>query len=117
MSNLNFIFPDIETDRLKLAILNLDDTDAVFNHFSDENVTRFMDISPCKDRDEAKEIIRFHLEDTGCRWGIFSKSNAEFIGTCGFHCWFQGEQPRAEIGFDLARGYWGKGIMQEALKP
>ena len=24
---------------------------------------------------------------------------------------------RAEIGFDLARGYWGKGIMQEALMP
>ncbi|TXK70648.1 GNAT family N-acetyltransferase [Paenibacillus sp. N3.4] len=117
MSNSNLIFPDIETDRLKLAILTLDDIESVFNHFSDENVTRFMDISPCKDRNEAEEIIRFHIDDSGCRWGIYSKSDAEFIGTCGFHCWFQGEQPRAEIGFDLARGYWGKGIMQEALKP
>ncbi len=117
MSNPNLIFPEMETDRLKLAILTLDDTEAVFRHFSDENVTRFMDISPCKDRNEAEEIIRFHIEDTGCRWGIFSKSDAQFIGTCGFHCWVQGEQSRAEIGFDLAREYWGKGIMQEALKP
>ncbi|WP_018759963.1 GNAT family N-acetyltransferase [Paenibacillus terrigena] len=117
MPNSNFIFPDIETDRLKLTNLTLDDTEVVFKHFSDENVTRFMDISPCKDRSEAEEIIRFHIEDTGCRWGIYSKSDAEFIGTCGFHCWSQGEQSSAEIGFDLAREYWGKGIMQEALMP
>ncbi|MGD0032297.1 GNAT family N-acetyltransferase [Paenibacillus illinoisensis] len=114
---MSIIFPQIETDRLKLAILTLDDTKAVFRHFSDENVTRFMDISPCKDIDEAEEIIKFHIDDTGCRWGIFSKSHAQLIGTCGFHCWFQGEKSRAEIGFDLARGYWGRGIMQEALKP
>lgn len=79
MSNPNLIFPEIETDRLKLAILTLDDIEAVFKHFSDENVTRFMDISPCRDRNEAEEIIRFHIEDTGCRWGIFSKSDAQFI--------------------------------------
>jgi ribosomal-protein-alanine N-acetyltransferase len=117
MTKSNFIFPDLETERLKLTILNINDTDDVFKHFSDESVTRFMDISPCKDRDEAAEIIRYHIEDTGCRWGVFSKIDAEFLGTCGFHCWFQGKQPRAEIGFDLARKYWGKGIMQEALKP
>ncbi|MBP1996257.1 GNAT family N-acetyltransferase [Paenibacillus eucommiae] len=117
MPNSNFIFPEIATERLKLIILTLDHTDAVFKHFSDEDVTRFMDISPCKDKSEAEEIIRFHIEDTGCRWGIFSKSNTDFIGTCGFHCWIQGEQHRAEIGFDLAKEYWGKGIMQETLKP
>ncbi len=114
---MSIAFPEIETERLKLSILTLEDTEAVFRHFSDENVTRFMDISPCKDTGEAEEIIRFHIEDTGCRWGIFSKLDAQLIGTCGFHCWSQGEQPRAEIGFDLAKEFWGKGIMQEALKP
>ncbi|WP_418040622.1 GNAT family N-acetyltransferase [Paenibacillus xylanilyticus] len=114
---MSIIFPEIVTDRLKLVVLTLDDAESVFRHFSSEDVTRFMDISPCKDRDEAEDIIRFHLEDTGCRWGIFSKTDAKLIGTCGFHCWVQGEQPRAEIGFDLAREYWGRGLMQEALKP
>ncbi|MDU0206416.1 GNAT family N-acetyltransferase [Paenibacillus sp. MAH-36] len=37
--------------------------------------------------------------------------------TCGFHCWYQEERSRAEIGFELAKGYWGKGIMLEALEP
>ncbi|MBA2943229.1 GNAT family N-acetyltransferase [Paenibacillus sp. CGMCC 1.16610] len=37
--------------------------------------------------------------------------------TCGFHCWYQGERSRAEIGFELAKGYWGKAIKQEALEP
>lgn len=117
MINSNLIFPEIETERLRLFILTLDDSDVIFKHFSDENVTRFIDISPCKDINEAEEIIRFHIEDTGCRWGIFSKVDSQFMGTCGFHCWIQGEQPRAEIGFDLAKEHWGKGFMQEALNP
>ncbi|WP_127491137.1 GNAT family N-acetyltransferase [Paenibacillus glycanilyticus] len=117
MTNPNFIFPDLETEKLKLKILTLEDTDSVFKHFSDEDVTKFMDITPCKNREEATEIIRFHIDDTGCRWGIYSKSGAEFLGTCGFHCWFQGEESKAEIGFDLAREHWGKGIMNEALMP
>jgi ribosomal-protein-alanine N-acetyltransferase len=46
LTNSNFIFPEIETERLRLSILTLDDTENVYKHFSDENVTRFMDISP-----------------------------------------------------------------------
>ncbi|EFM11989.1 GCN5-related N-acetyltransferase [Paenibacillus curdlanolyticus YK9] len=76
------------------------------------------DISPCKEISEAEEIIRFHVEDTGCRWGIISKSEEQFVGTCGFHCWVQGgEQSKAEIGFDLGKEHWGKGLMQEVLRP
>ena len=116
LNNVNFIFPVLETERLRLSILTLDDTEAVYKHFSDENVTRFMDISPCKDTDEAEEIIRFHIEDTGCRWEIFSKVDNQFVGTCGFHCWVQSDQPKAEIGFDLAKEHWGKGFMQEVMK-
>ncbi|MFC5703245.1 GNAT family N-acetyltransferase [Cohnella faecalis] len=112
-----FIFPELETGRLRLSILTLNDSAAVYKHFSDENVTRFMDIDPCKDIQEAKEIIQYHIDDTGSRWGIFSKVDSQFVGTCGFHCWVQGEQPRAEIGFDLAKEHWGKGLMQEALHP
>ncbi|WP_193723164.1 hypothetical protein [Paenibacillus sp. P13VS] len=56
---MSIIFPDIVTDRLKLVVLTLD---------------------------EAEDIIRFHLEDTGCRWGIFSKTDAKLIGTRGFYC-------------------------------
>ncbi|WP_325050008.1 GNAT family N-acetyltransferase [Cohnella faecalis] len=63
-----FIFPELETGRLRLSILTLNDSAAVYKHFSDENVTRFMDIDPCKDIQEAKEIIQYHIDDTGSRW-------------------------------------------------
>jgi len=117
LTNSNLIFPEIETKRLRLSLLTLDDSDAIYKHFSDDSVTRFMDISPCKNINDAKEIIRFHIDDSGCRWGIYSKINFRLIGTCGFHSWVQGVRPRAEIGFDLAKEHWGKGFMQEALNP
>ncbi|WP_434752217.1 GNAT family N-acetyltransferase [Paenibacillus amylolyticus] len=41
----------------------------------------------------------------------------QLIGTAGFHCWNPNGVPSsAEIGFDLAPSYWGKGLMQQALK-
>lgn len=41
-------YPSLETTRLQLRILTLQDVEEVFGHFSDEAVTRFMDIEPCK---------------------------------------------------------------------
>lgn len=110
-------YPVLETSRTILRELTLDDAESVYKHFSDRNVTQFMDIEPCKNVDEAKEIINFHIEDTGCRWGLFNKTDDNLIGTCGFHCWVKGNDSKAEIGFDLAKSYWGQGLMQEALVP
>jgi ribosomal-protein-alanine N-acetyltransferase len=118
MSNIRKVeFPSLETERMNLRILTLQDTEEVFKHFSDEDVTRFMDIEPCKDIKEAEEIIRFHIEDSGCRWGLFDKNNNNLIGTCGFHYLRRtNEDFIAEVGFDLSKFYWGKGLMSEAMK-
>ncbi|ECH9276424.1 N-acetyltransferase [Salmonella enterica subsp. enterica] len=111
--------PNITTERLFMRELTLADAEAVFKHFSVPEVTRFMDIEVCKDVREAEEIIAFHIQDSGCRYGLFSKETKELIGTCGYHCWSTEDyqETKAEIGFDLAPGYWGKGLMQEALNP
>jgi len=110
-------YPEIETERLFVRELTLEDVEAVFSHFSIPEVTRFMDIEVCKDLKEAEEIISFHIDDSGCRYGLFSKENKELIGTCGFHCWStEDDETKAEIGFDLSPRYWGRGLMQEALK-
>ncbi|MBP3961891.1 GNAT family N-acetyltransferase [Paenibacillus lignilyticus] len=112
-------FPPITTDRLVLRVLTPDDAEQVFKHFSDPEVTAFMDIEPCRSIREAEEIIQFHVEDNGCRYGLFSKDNGSLIGTCGYHCWVRDEESRsrAEIGFDLAKAYWGQGYMKEVLAP
>lgn len=72
VSYQKFDYPSLETERLNLRILSFRDSDEVYKHFSDEEITRLMDIEPCKDIKEAEEIIRFHLLDSGCRWGLFS---------------------------------------------
>ena len=41
----------------------------------------------------------------------------EFIGTCGFHCLRRtNDDFIAEVGFDLSKPYWGKGLMSEVIK-
>lgn len=111
-------FPCFHTKRLALRTLDLQHTEAVYQHFSSIDVTQFMDIEPCKDLKEAEEMIQFHLDDSGCRWGVFDSTTSALIGTAGFHLWqATNEMSKAEIGYDLAREYWGAGFMQEALIP
>ncbi|OMF98432.1 GNAT family N-acetyltransferase [Paenibacillus sp. FSL R7-0337] len=109
-------YPTLETERLLIRELTLKDAPEVYRHFRDSEVTRFMDIEPCKDLKEAEEIIGFHVEDSGTRWGVIDRDAGDFMGTCGYHCWYMDEK-RAELGFDLSPGYWGKGFMFEALEP
>ncbi len=111
-----FEFDQIESERVVLRPLNLADAAAVFRHFSDPEVARFVDIPEGMDDIHcAEEVIRFHLADSGCRWGLFSRATRRLIGTCGFHCWRTGENPCAEIGYDLEKRCWGQGLMREAL--
>ncbi|MFS0865030.1 GNAT family N-acetyltransferase [Fredinandcohnia sp. 179-A 10B2 NHS] len=110
-------YPSLETERVFLRILNLTHTEEIYKHFSDENVTKYMDIEPCKDLNEAEELIKYHQDDAGCRWGMFDKETNRLIGTCGFHYIRDTENGKiAEIGYDLAHSHWGKGLMSEVLE-
>lgn len=112
-------FPNLETERLFLRQLTLEDTDFVFRHFSDPAVTQYlMDEPPVTEYAQAQEIIQFYLEPAGKthnRWGLVRKSDHKLIGTCGYHKWAK-QYFRAEIGFDLGPGFWGHGYMTEALR-
>jgi ribosomal-protein-alanine N-acetyltransferase len=112
-------FPPIETERLILRQMALEDTDFVFQHFSDSNVTQYLlDEPPVTDYSQAQEIVQFYLEPAGKthnRWVMVRKSNHQPIGTCGYHTWDK-RYFRAEIGYDLSSSFWGQGYMIEALR-
>ena len=112
-------FPNLETERLILRQLTLEDADFVFRHFSDSAVTQYlMDEPPLTEYAQAQEIIRFYLEPAGKthnRWGLARKSDHQLIGTCGYHKWDK-RYFRAEIGYDLSPSFWGQGYMTEALR-
>lgn len=112
--------PRLETDRLVLREFDSDsDTDALFALFADTEVARFTDTGPFTDRAEAVEVAAWigeiFGERVGLRWAITLKSDeSALIGTAGFNHW---DRPNslAEIGYDLMRDHWGKGLMTEAL--
>ncbi|MGE3540521.1 MAG: GNAT family N-acetyltransferase [Candidatus Tectimicrobiota bacterium] len=110
------VFPTIETERLRLRVLTLDDAPAVYQHLADDDVTRFMDVDECKDLDDVRALILFHANAAGCRWGVFDKVTGALLGTCGYQGWHKGQCTRAELGYDLGKTYWGQGLMQEALQ-
>ncbi len=113
------IFPsEIETDRLILRNIIPKDIEFIYEHFSDPHVYQYLvDEEPVTSKDEASEIVKWasNLEDISYhRWLIQLKKNDEPIGTCGFHKWDR-QNNRIEIGYDLTKSYWRKGITFEAL--
>lgn len=115
----SFHFATLETERLVLKSMSIEFKEGVYRLFSDDDVTRYMDMESIKTMDEAVEIIEFmsNLAERKLahRWVILWKETNEVIGTCGFNNWERHRGSRSEIGYDLAKEFWGKGIMKEAL--
>lgn len=113
------LFKDIETERLLLKNISIDDRNFIFSQFSDDAVNRYLfDAEPLTDMEGADEIINFYIlpePPLQNRWIIIRKSDGTKMGTCGFHCWNQSEG-KIEVGYDLKEKFWGKGYMQEAMK-
>lgn len=111
-------FPTIETDRLRLREITLADDDAIFAIRGDYEVTRYNIGAPYTDLERARQLIRDmthqYAEKQDLRWGITLKPDEPVIGMIGFNYWNRTDH-RGSVGFDLARAYWRRGIMREAL--
>jgi len=109
----------IETERLVLRPLTLQDSEAVCRIFSNPEVTRFLEITPLEVAAEGQALIEYfnamYDRGSGVRWGIESRQDGTLIGTCGFHS-AELRHLMAEIGYDLAREHWGKGLVPEAAR-
>jgi RimJ/RimL family protein N-acetyltransferase len=110
--------PILEGGRVRLRALSDQDIDALFTIFSNPEVMRYWSFTPLVDRDAAAALLNSTLEGFERRWlmkwGVALRDSDELIGTVTLinldftHC-------RAEIGYALARAFWGKGYIQEAL--
>ena len=113
-------FPTLETPRLLLREFQESDAQAVFETFSLDQVTWYLDSETMHTIDEAEKKVKSRIEmfenGQGVRWGITLKDRPDtVIGSCGFFLlnpeWYSGE-----IGYELHPDYWRKGIMSEALR-
>lgn len=112
------IFPVLETERLTLRAVTSADAPDIFRIMSDPRVIRYFGMLPMTALDEAVERverIQSSFQDhTGIRWGITHRETGQLLGTCGFWRLIKPHY-RAEIGYDLAAEWWGKGVMPEAV--
>jgi ribosomal-protein-alanine N-acetyltransferase len=112
-------FPQLETERLILREILASDAEAVFRIRGDYEVTKYNTGAAYERLEQAEDLIAAmahgYEEGIELRWGITLKSNNTIIGMCGFNYWIR-RDCRASIGYDLARAYWGHGIMTEAIR-
>lgn len=104
----------LETERLILRPLEKKDIDIIYAMRSDAELMRF--IREPQNRSESADWIelvssRWRTEKIGfC--AMIEKSSNEFVGWCGL--WTLKETGELEIGYAVARDFWGKGYATEA---
>jgi ribosomal-protein-alanine N-acetyltransferase len=112
--------PELETERLLLRKMRLDDARAMFAYASDPEVTRYVLFETHRSIEDSEAYLRVAVEgyergDFG-GWGVVLKDSGAFVGTCGVDFGYAPEHARAELGYVLSREHWGKGLVPEAVR-
>lgn len=111
-------FLPLETQRLILRKMIQEDAKSLFQILGDEDVMRYHSTSPLVHIQEAQQIIErannMLERQQGMRLGITFKGSDVVVGTCGY-LWDR-DNFLASLGGELAKAYWNKGIMTEALE-
>ena len=111
--------PTLETSRLALRWISLDDVEDFYIIYSNPEVMRYWSTPALPNRDAATKLITeihegFKRHEL-FKWGIALRADDTLIGSVTlFHPDFT--HRRAEIGYALGRAFWGKGYMQETLQ-
>jgi ribosomal-protein-alanine N-acetyltransferase len=105
----------ITTSRLLLRKPRLDDAARIFAAYAqDPEVTRYLTFRPHRDLRETQQVVDRFLEGwasgkTFC-WLIFRRDGGELIGSIGAR-----KNQGINVGYLLARPYWRRGFMSEAV--
>ena len=106
--------PTLETERLILRPLTMDDLDAVFKWAGDPRVNKYMIYPLYKSKEDGIEWLEGLYKDEDKKdFGFVLKETGELIGSGGIyyhpdiHVW--------SIGYNLSYDYWKRGLVTEAM--
>lgn len=107
----------IRTERLLLRKPRLQDTPVIFETYArDPEVTRFLAWKPHKNMQETEHFLLTCAElwraGKDYTYAISRIEDDMFVGMFGLHPM----QIKLEVGYALARPYWGHGYMTEVLR-
>lgn len=113
-------FPVLRTKRLLLREIKSSEAQWYLEHFSRKEIVEGQGYPPPESIKSAREeldkyIVGLFRTKTGFRWGIELKGREGLIGSLGLFKWEKPYGHKAEMGYDLDKEYWGKGIMTEAM--
>ena len=109
----------METERIQLRPWRDSDAEALFKYASDPEVGPRAGWAPHKSVAESREIIcKFFMNDQ--TWAVVWKETDEVIGCIGYlpasSSNLKIADDQCEVGYWIARPYWGRGICTEALQ-
>lgn len=112
-------FPVLSTPRLILRDLRPSDLDDLYEYASDPEIDRYTPWDRYQSLDEAREDLGSYIaryEQGHFRaWGIEHRADKKLIGITNFG-FLSKEDRRAEMGYTIARKYWGQGLATEAAQ-
>lgn len=111
--------PTLETERLVLRAISLNDAESIFDYSKNLNVSRFTLWEPHTTLTDSVNFIKDYVFDYYSRrvpepFGIAYKNNPEkIIGTVG--CFWTSEPAKAmELAYAIGENHWGKSLVPEA---
>ncbi|MGP6140122.1 MULTISPECIES: GNAT family N-acetyltransferase [unclassified Jeotgalibaca] len=102
----------IESERLILRPVTLEDAPDMFDYASDEETTRYVFERHQTIKDTEETIGIFFLANPIGKYAIELRSEGKMIGTIDIRV--DEANKKGEIGYALSRHYWGNGYMTEA---
>jgi [ribosomal protein S5]-alanine N-acetyltransferase len=109
----------VATENFDLRPMRYADAPDLLTHFGDPETVEFMDIDALTTLEDARGVVRWadgvREFGEGLRWVVRDRATGAFIGTAGFNTLEVDRGRRGEIAYDLARDFWGKGVMSEIL--
>ena len=111
----------LETERLILREMVMEDSDSFEKTYADAEVMKFTGNGSVMTREETEQSIRVMLEKYYPKYGFglwttVLKSTNEALGRCGLLYWEIEGKPETEIAYLLKEAAWGMGYGMEAAR-
>lgn len=110
----------LETERLELRRLTMDDLDALDALYHGEDVRKYYS-EGIPTYDETRQQLEWMIDECYPRygfgyWAALDRATGVFIGRCGLFPWTIDGREEVEVVYMFYKPYWGQGLGTEAAR-